>query len=238
MVTSILPVVVEKVELRRRGKQILGPLDLTLGGEGITVLMGPNGSGKTSLLRLLHGMERLSGGRIAWSGPPGSFRAQQAFVFQTPTLMRRRVLDNIAYPLRLRGRSRAEARQTATRMAGAVGLTGLTDGPAEVLSGGERQKMALARALILEPQVLLLDEPCANLDPHATRDIEAILTATRATGTRIFMSTHDAGQARRLAGDILFLSGGKLLDHAPATTFFAGPKSAEARAFLQGDLPI
>jgi len=236
VVASILPLELRDVVLKRRGRRILGPVSLTLEGQGFTVIMGPNGSGKTSLLRAMHGLERLSGGSIHWAAPVEETRARQAFVFQAPILMRRSVVDNIAFPLLLDGVARNKARATAAGLADEVGLGGLLDQSALDLSGGERQKLALARALIRRPEVLFLDEPCANLDPRAMREIEAILQATQATGTRIVMSTHDAGQARRLAVEILFLHEGRIVEAGQNGAFFSNPKTPEARAHINGDL--
>lgn len=236
MVSPILPLTLEAVELRRGGRVILGPVSLRLDGEGITMVIGPNGSGKTSLLRTMHGLERISRGRLTWQGAPDQARRAQAFVFQAPILMRRSVIDNIAYPLRLDRLGRTMARAQARDMALRVGLDGSLERPAQVLSGGERQKMALARALIRAPEVLFLDEPCANLDGRATRAIEAILLEARADGTRIVMSTHDLGQARRLADDVIFLYQGRVHEAGPKATLLSAPQTPEARAFLNGDL--
>jgi tungstate transport system ATP-binding protein len=236
MVNSILPLTLEDVELRRRGHRILGPISLTLSGEGVTIVMGPNGSGKTSLLRVMHGLERVRHGKISWQGDIEVARARQAFVFQAPIIMRRNVVDCIAYPLLLAGMGRAAARAKAADQAHKVGLDHALDLPAQVLSGGEKQKMALARALIRNPEVLFLDEPCANLDTRSMAEIEAILTGAREAGTRIVMSTHNVGQARRLADDVLFLWDGRLHESAPSDTFFTAPQSAEAKAHLSGDL--
>ncbi len=236
MVSPILPLMLEDVELLRGGRRILGPITLTVGGAGITVVMGPNGAGKTSLLRAMHGLERVSRGWVLWQGEAEDVRARQAFVFQTPVLMRRSVIDCIAYPLILDGRPRREARKAAEKQAEAVGLGVTLSAPASVLSGGERQKMALARALVRSPEVLFLDEPCANLDLHSTAEIERILIAARDDGTRIVMSTHNIGQARRLADDILFLFDGRLIEAGANAAFFAGPGTPEARAHINGDL--
>jgi tungstate transport system ATP-binding protein len=227
---------IEALELRRGGRRILGPLTLQLAAAGLTIIMGPNGSGKTSLLRALHGLERISRGSVHWPGDAASLRKRQAFVFQTPILMRRSVIDCIAYPLLLDGAARRVARRRAAEMAAEVGLGGVMERSVYVLSGGERQKMALARALIRGPEVLFLDEPCANLDGRSSREIEAILHNTRASGTRIIMSTHDIGQARRLADDVLFLHDGKLVETSPSAAFFDAPQSQEATAYLRGDL--
>lgn len=236
MVNSLLPVEIAGLTLRRRGRSILGPVSARIEGPGITIVMGPNGAGKSSLLRALHGLERISAGTIRWPLPEPEARQRQAFVFQHPTLLRRSVLDNIAYPLRLRGQSRDVARTKAGAMAAEVGLSAHLGRPAQVLSGGERQKLALARAMIVAPDLLFLDEPCANLDPHATREIEALLLAARARGTRLVMATHDLGQARRLADEVWFLHQGRLCEATPAPEFFAGARSAEAQAHLRGEL--
>lgn len=236
MVESILPLRLTGVELRRGGRRILGPVSLTLAGAGITVVMGPNGAGKTSLLRVMHGLDRAGSGTVHWQGEAEAVRQRQAFVFQTPILMRRRVVDCIAYPLRLDGVGRAEARARAADLAAAVGLGDALAKPSAVLSGGEKQKLALARALIRAPEVLFLDEPCANLDGRSTRDIEAILIRARDSGTRIVMSTHDIAQARRLADEVIFLHHGLICETAPSTRFFETPRAVEAVAYLKGDL--
>jgi tungstate transport system ATP-binding protein len=236
MVSTILPLKLEEVELRRGGRRILGPISLNLSGQGITIIMGPNGSGKTSLLRAMHGLERVRRGKVSWQSDIQTARAQQAFVFQTPIVMRRRVVDCIAYPLLLTGAARSVARKAAVEQAASVGLLESVDLPAEVLSGGEKQKMALARALIRRPEVLFLDEPCANLDTKSMAEIEAILTAARDAGTRIVMSTHNVGQARRLADDVLFLWDGYLHEQGTKAQFFTATQTAEAKAHINGDL--
>ncbi len=233
---SVLPLRIEEIEIWRRGKRLLGPLSWVLDGDGISILMGPNGSGKTTFLRAMHGIERISNGQMHWAGEEPAVQRAQAFVFQAPIMMRRTVRDCIAYPLRLRGVSRVLARDAAEEWAARVGLGAALSRPAMVLSGGEKQKLALARALVSTPQLLFLDEPCANLDGRATHDIEMILKEAREAGTRIVMSTHDIGQARRLADDMLFLHDGRLLEATPKDRFFTRPATPEAAAFLKGDL--
>jgi tungstate transport system ATP-binding protein len=228
-------IALEGVEVRRGGRTLLGPLTLTLAGRGLTIVMGPNGSGKTTFLRALHGLERIARGRVVWPGGTPD-RKRQAFVFQQPVLMRRSVRDCIAFPLRLQGVGLREARAQADVAGIGAGLADRLDLPAQALSGGERQKMALARALIAEPALLFLDEPCASLDGAATRDIEATLLRAREAGTRIMMATHDIGQARRLADDVIFLHRGQVIEAAPGATFFAAPGTAEVQAWLRGDL--
>jgi tungstate transport system ATP-binding protein len=235
---NILPLTLREITVKRRGKHILGPVSLTLQGKGISVVVGPNGSGKTTLLRAMHGLDRISADHKAWAVSDAQAHAAQSFVFQAPIMMRRTVRDNIAYPLVLRGVNRRDARAAADVWAARVGLGSAVLRAATVLSGGEKQKLALARALVTAPQVLFLDEPCANLDGHATQEIEAILHAACAEGTRIVMSTHDLGQARRLADEVLFVHAGQVVEILPAAAFFAGPASAQAAAFLNGDLVL
>jgi tungstate transport system ATP-binding protein len=223
-------------EVRKSGKRLLGPVDLTLQPTGFTIVMGPNGAGKSTLLKTLHGMERLRRGQRSWAVAQDIALARQAFVFQTPVVLRRSVLDNVAYPLTLRGTAKREAQAAARRWLDVVGLSEAAAQRASDLSGGERQKMALARALITEPDGLLLDEPCANLDGQATREIETLLLNAHKNGMRIVMATHDLGQARRLATDVVFLHKGALIEHRPAPQFFQSPTSSQASAFLAGDI--
>lgn len=218
---------------RHRGKVLVGPVDLTMTGQGVDVLIGPNGSGKTTLLRLLHGTARLHAGRVDWGQPN---QRAQAFVFQRPVMLRRSVLENLIYPLRLRGVRKPTAEDQARDWAGRVGLADMVQRQAPSLSGGEQQKLALARALITAPKVVFLDEPCAALDGRATREVEAILTQAKATGTKLILATHDMGQARRLADHVTFLLGGQVHETGPARAFFDRPNTAQAVAFLNGDI--
>jgi len=235
-VNSILPLSVRGASVKRRGKTIVGPVDLDLAGQGMTIVMGPNGAGKTTLLRMLHGLARQSGGSMTWNQPLAQAQMRQAFVFQTPVVLRRSVRDNIAFPLILRGVARKQARTQADHWAARVGLAGMLRRPAAVLSGGETQKLALARALIREPELLFLDEPTANLDGRSMREIETILTEAMHEGTRIVMATHNIGQARRLASDVIFLYRGRVHERNQAVAFFDCPETTEAAAFINGDI--
>jgi tungstate transport system ATP-binding protein len=156
-------------------------------------------------------------------------------VFQRPVMLRRSALANVVYALDVAGVAGAE--QAAREALKEVGLAHLADRPARILSGGEQQRLALARAWALHPEVLFLDEPTANLDPHATREIEALIRAFDAAGTKIVMSTHNLAQARRLGDEVLFVHQGRLLEHAPVDRFFKQPASPEAAAFIKGELP-
>ena len=233
---SIFPLRLTGACVEKGGQRIIGPIDLEVGGDGFTIVMGPNGAGKTTLLKLMHGMERVDGGSVKWSVPMRVAHKRQAYIFQTPIIMRRTVVENIAYPLRVHGVGRRDAHDRAREWAKRVGLEGAMNRQAGVLSGGERQKLAVARALIRDPQVLFLDEPCANLDGRAMREIEEILQQAHRDGTRMVMATHHMGQARRLAGDVLFIHRGKLHEFGSAEAFFHQPQTPEARAFINGEI--
>ncbi len=233
---SLFPLEVKDAKTRRRGKVLVGPVDLTLAGPSSTVVIGPNGSGKTSLLSMLHGTARLSQGTLRWSCSLAEARAKQSYVFQRPIMLRRSVIENIAYPLAIRGIGRDARRAQATHWAERLGLSGHLDQSALSLSGGERQKLALARALIAEPELLFLDEPCAALDSASMRVIEEVLADVRANGTSLVIATHDMGQAKRLADDVIFLLHGEIHETGPAERFFAGPKTEAAVGFLRGDI--
>ncbi len=236
MVEQILPVTLCDVVVRKRAKTIIGPVSTTLNETGFTVVMGSNGSGKTSLLRVVNGLERLAEGAISWSCEAQVALHEQAFVFQMPIMLRRTVMANVAYPMIVKGYSVSEANSRALDWIERIGLLAVAHQNATLLSGGEKQKLAIVRALVANPQLLILDEPTANLDGRATREIEAILQETNRAGTRVIMSTHNIGQAKRLADDVIFLHRGKIHEQAPADDFFKKPATREAAAFLRGDI--
>ena len=234
---TILPLVVHDLCYESGGKRLLEGISFRTDVGPRTVVLGPNGAGKSLLLRLCHGLMQPSAGTITWAGAAlDTARHCQAMVFQRPVLLRRSTAANITYVLRLRGMSRRQRRLIVTETLEQAGLLPLATRPARVLSGGEQQRLALARAWVLKPQVLFLDEPTASLDPAATRAVEALLEHIHHTGTKIIMTTHDLGQARRLADEVLFLHHGRLVEYAPAPAFFSNPQSKEAAAFLEGKL--
>jgi tungstate transport system ATP-binding protein len=235
---SLLPLRLDDVVFAIGGRRVIDRISLTLEAGRRTVIVGPNGAGKSVLMRLCHGLVQATSGTIAWNALelPGEPR-RQAMVFQRPVLLRRSALANIVYALAV-ARVPTEQREARAREAlRKVGLDALAAHPARVLSGGEQQRVALGRAWALNPEVLFLDEPTANLDPGATHEIERVIGAMHAAGTKIVMVTHNLGQARRLGDEILFLHQGRLLERAPADRFFKEPASAEATLFLEGELP-
>ncbi|SEM78299.1 amino acid ABC transporter ATP-binding protein, PAAT family [Loktanella fryxellensis] len=232
---AILPLTLDAASYAAGGQVLLSDVSVTITSGRRLVIMGANGAGKTLLLRLCHGLIDPTAGRRIWAD--GSARtAAQAMVFQRPVLLRRTVAANIAYPLALQGMAADQRRDMVARTLHRFGLTPLADRRARRLSGGEQQRVALARAWAMTPHVLFLDEPTSALDPSATRIIEDMIASIAAEGITIVMTTHDLGQARRLAEDVAFLHRGRLIEHRPAAPFFAGPHTPEARAHLAGDL--
>jgi tungstate transport system ATP-binding protein len=232
----MLPLVLDRVFFAANGRTIIEGLSAEIAAGPRTIILGPNGAGKSVLLRLCHGLLKPSAGRVDWRGTQNG-RGRQAMVFQRPVMLRRSAVANIAYGLRLNGVSPRERELRARDVLEAVGLAAIADHPARVLSGGEQQRLALARAWALGPEVLFLDEPTANLDPGATRDIETLIGQIRAGGTKIVMTTHNLGQAKRLGDEVLFLNQGRLVERSPVEQFFTKPASAEADAFIRGELP-
>ncbi len=227
----IVPLEVAGLTVRRDGRALLDGLELSLGAHGVTAIMGPNGAGKSLLLRCLHGLVMPDAGAMSWNGlAPEAARHRQALVFQKPVLLRRSVAANVDFVLKARG---ADLARRAVLLEH-VGLLAKAGQPARLLSGGEAQRLALARALATGPDVLLLDEPTASLDPASTQMIEEILKSVAQHGVRVLIVTHDAHQARRIADDVVFVSKGRVVEHSPATDFFPKPGTALARAYLEG----
>ncbi len=228
------PFVLEARDLRvvLGGVRALDGLSLTLEPGARTVVLGPNGAGKSVLLRTLHGLIVPTSGTVNWQRP-----TRQAMVFQRPVMLRRSALANIRYALSVHGMAEPACTQLASSALARVGLDRIAYRPARVLSGGEQQRLALARAWALRPEILFLDEPTASLDPGAAAEVERIVASIAAEGTRIVMTTHNLGQARRLADEIVFLHAGRAIEKTPADRFFEQPASEEALQFLKGELP-
>lgn len=234
----MLPLELDQITFSAGGTTIINGISARIDAGPRTIILGPNGAGKSVLMRLCHGLLEPTGGRIVWHGARnGDVRRHQAMVFQRPVMLRRSALANVVYGLQLAGKSRRESELRAMDVLEVVGLEKQAHRPARVMSGGEQQRLALARAWALGPDVLFLDEPTANLDPASTHDIENIVNAIHASGTKIIMTTHNLGQARRLGDEILFISNGRLMEHTPIDRFFKEPASSEAAAFIKGELP-
>jgi len=231
----ILPLKLEDVFFVAGGRVIIERISAEIGAGPSTIILGANGAGKSVLMRLMHGLLAPASGKILWSRSDTT--RMQAMVFQRPVLLRRSAMANVTYPLKLAHVPRAERERIALEALESVGLAAFARRPARVLSGGEQQRLALARAWALHPEVLFLDEPTANLDPTATREIERVIQAFDAAGTKIIMATHNLGQARRLGDEVLFLHQGRLVERAPVEQFFSRPASPEAAAFIKGELP-
>jgi tungstate transport system ATP-binding protein len=236
MPDRLTPIDVTGLTLMSGGRCLLDGITCRIEAEGITAILGPNGAGKSLLLRCLHGLADPTSGAVTFGGRPGeaSMRLQQSFVFQQPTLLRRTVIENMLFVSRQRGIAEADVQSWLEK----VGLTALAHQPARLLSGGEKQRLALARGLLTRPSILFLDEATSNLDPASVQMIEAITREVAASGTKVITITHDIGQARRLADQVLFLARGQLIEDGKAKSFFSKPRSEEARAYLEGRIIV
>jgi tungstate transport system ATP-binding protein len=233
----LLPLVARQLRFDINGHRIIRNISFWIGSSGRTVILGPNGAGKSVLLRLCHGLLSPTSGELRWGDlSVEEARAQQAMVPQRPVLLRRSVTGNLLHVLRVKGVPRRERQAIVEAALEQAGLAKLESRPARTLSGGQQQRLAIARACLLRPAVLLLDEPTANLDPAAVRDVEQLIRTVGEAGTKILMTTHDIAQAKRLAGDVLFLNNRRLLEHSSATEFFTSPKDPVAARFLDGEL--
>ncbi len=236
---QILPVTMAKVSVRRGDKMVLKEIDCQFDtAPARTLIIGPNGAGKSLFLRVCHGIVAPDQGSVRWAGEtdPRTRARAQAMVFQRPVLLRRSARGNIDLALKIHGLDAAQRRSRVADALDRTGLTRLAHTPARALSFGEQQRLALARAVALRPQVLFLDEPTANLDPAAAHLVEDIVRGLSETGVKIIMTSHDLNQARRLAQEVIFLHRGRIKERAPAEDFFKGPENDLARAFLNGEL--
>ena len=233
-----LPVRFDGVTVTASDVTILDDVVLTLTQGAPTVLIGPNGSGKTTLLRVAMGLMRPSRGRISWGGREDVPPLRRAIVFQRPVMLRRSAAANIRYALGAAGIPRIAHDRRIGELLELVGLEPLADRAARRLSGGEQQRLALARALARDPCLLFLDEPTASLDPAATKSVEDVIRAVSQRNIKVVMATHDLGEARRLAGDIVMLHRGRIVETGATASFFEASQTSVARAFLAGELLI
>jgi tungstate transport system ATP-binding protein len=235
---SDLPIVLEDVGVAAGNVRLPENVSLKLAAGPPTVLIGPNGAGKTTLLRLAMGLISASRGRVTWGGREDAAPTRRAIVFQRPVMLRRSTAANIRYALAAAGIPRPARDARLQELAALLGLGGLDKRTARKLSGGEQQRLALARALAKEPDVLFLDEPTASLDPAATKGIEDVIRTVALRGIKVVMSTHDLGEAKRLAGDVVLVHRGRVIEGGPAESFFPAPKTDEARRFINGELLV
>lgn len=234
---GVLPLELSDISFHAGGRTLLDRISLEIGEGPRTVILGPNGAGKSLLLRICHGLLGGFEGTAAWKGPDAdAARQRQAMVFQKPVMLRRSVQANVEYGLKLRGLPAEERRARTSQALERAGLADRAEQPARQLSGGEQQRLALARAWALGPDILFLDEPTASLDPGATGAVERIIGEIHQSGAKIVMTTHDLAQARRVADEVIFLHAGRVLERRAAADFFATPESPEARAFISGEL--
>lgn len=236
--TRLLPIRLRGICFADRGRQLLDSIDLDITAGSRTVILGPNGAGKSLLLRIIDGLVAPSAGTITFAGAPmtRAVSARLALVFQRPMLLRRSVADNIRFVLG--DLDRAEQNATIARLLRDAKLSGLEQQPARLLSGGEQQRLALARARARAPLALLLDEPTASLDPASAYGVEEIIRKAHDDDTKIVLVTHDLAMARRIADEVIFLHEGRITEIAQAEAFFRGPSSREARAYLEGRLLV
>jgi tungstate transport system ATP-binding protein len=233
---SDLPIRFEDVTVSAGAMALLDRVSLVIEPGAPTVLIGPNGSGKTTLLRAAFGLLPPSRGRVTWDGVADRPPVRRAIVFQRPAMLRRSVAGNVRYALKAAHVDGERIDARVAELLALVGLDAMASRPARRLSGGEQQRLALARALARDPDVLFLDEPTASLDPAATKAVEDIVRAIAGRGIKVVIATHDLGEARRLAGDVVFLHRGRVAEAGVANKFFQSPRTAEARTFLAGDL--
>ena len=238
--TSVPLLEAKGLVLEIRGKRLIDSVDLTLESNTRSVIMGPNGAGKSLLLRLLHGLLAPTAGTITWSGraADGVSAHRQAMVFQRPVLLRRSTAANIRYAMAAHGVARAERKGRLDDVLRLARLEHLAGRPARVLSGGEQQRLAIARALSIRPEILFMDEPTASLDPASVLAIEELIQQAQVAGTKIVLVTHDIGQARRLSDEVVFMHHGRIEEQSPASRFFDKPVSEKARAFLEGRIVL
>jgi tungstate transport system ATP-binding protein len=235
---SDLPLMLVDALVLGREVTILDRLSITFSAGPPAILIGPNGSGKTTLLHAAMGLIPLASGSVTWGGRENAPPDRRAIMFQRPAMLRRTAAGNIRYALAAAGVPRPARNQRMAELLALVGLAGLEHRPARRLSGGEQQRLALARALARDPALIMLDEPTASLDPAATKAIEDIVRTIAERGVKVVMSTHDLGQAKRLAGDVMLLHRGRLIESGPAAEFFANPRTKEARTFIAGELLV
>ena len=235
-VGEITPVTVRNLCYASVDKVLLDRLTFSIPSKSRTVIMGANGAGKSLVLRILHGLISPSSGSVLWNGSVADarVRASQAMVFQRPVLLRRSAAKNIEFVLQ--GLPVEERLKKVHAILDEANLSHVGGTPARLLSGGEQQRLAIARAIACTPKILFLDEPTTGLDPASIHAVEQMIDTAHTMGVKIILVTHDLGQARRMADDIVFLDRGRVVECTSAQIFFAQPKAPAAQAYLDGVL--
>ena len=232
---SLTPIVVSNLSILLDEIKILDKINCKIHNESIIAILGPNGAGKSMFLKSINGLIGVESRKIYFNSREinDHIRKDMALVFQKPTLLRRTVLENMQFVLEKKNKI---SNLQITNLLQRVGLDIYKYKPAKLLSGGEQQRLSLARALLINPSLLLLDEPTANLDPYSLNLIEEIILDENKKGKTIILTTHDMGQAKRLAKEILFFNKGKLLEQTKAIKFFKKPKTKEAQSYINGKI--
>ena len=230
---SILPLKIDQVWFKHAGEILLENITLRIEKGAPKILMGANGSGKTLLMRVAHGLLMPTQGKVSWAENKKNFGfVRQTMVFQKPIMLRRTVKENLLFALNTIEKDRTIKEQIVQNALGEINHSHKADAYAPTLSQGEQQKLAIIRACLLKPEVLFLDEPTSNIDPHYTREIESLIRDVSNQGTQIIMATHNIDQAKRLNGEILFMKKGRLIDKRNTNEFFANIKDSHISEFL------
>ncbi|MCP4182768.1 MAG: ATP-binding cassette domain-containing protein [Hyphomicrobiales bacterium] len=229
----------QNVTLKIGHHQLIHDISCSINTTGKIVVMGPNGAGKSLFLRLLAGLMKPTAGKITRGAHflEHNQNMNLSMVFQNPVLLRRSTRANIEYALQRMNISRQQRLQLISSALGVARLEEKALISARRLSGGEQQRLALARAMVVKPKLLLLDEVTASLDPASTQIVETMIDEAANSGTKVVLITHDVRQAKRIADNILFIHQGKIFAYEPVRKFFRDPGSHEAQAYLDGKLP-
>ncbi len=232
-----LPLLLNNVSYYADEVALIKNVDLEIATTGSTVMLGHNGSGKSLLLKLMHGVITPSSGQVTWNNSqPDTNQYWRTFLLQRPTFFKQSVLYNVEFVLHIANTPKNEFKTRCQQALEICGLSGLADRNTHSLSGGELQKLSLARAWVLNPSVVLLDEPTVALDPPSVLGFENIIQQFKQSNTKVIMTTHDLSQAKRLADEIVFIDSGKIIEQSSAGKFFSGPKSSQAQNFISGEL--